>query len=119
MALQRKLLLIFANFWCFLLISVPDINAQLVYSVQYKSEADVKVYVAKYKSEADLVVWKAKYKSEVDGNKGVWFFTEYKSEAQKNIYFVQYKSEADLVIYFAEYKSEATWENKKKQQLMY
>lgn len=65
-------------------------KGQTVYSVQYKSEADVKVYVAKYKSEADLVVYKCKY-----------------------------KSEADLVIWFAEYKSEAGWQKKEKQHLMY
>lgn len=65
-------------------------KGQTVYSVQYKSEADVKVYVAKYKSEADLVVYKCKY-----------------------------KSEADLVIWLTEYKSEAGWQKKEKQHQMY
>ena len=40
-------------------------SAQTVYSVNYKSDADVKVYVANNKSDADLVVYKCKYKSEL------------------------------------------------------
>ena len=55
------------------------VQGQTVYSVKYKSEADVKVYVAKYKSEADLVVYKCKYKSEAEGNNGLWHFVKYKS----------------------------------------
>ena len=37
------------------------VQGQTVYSVKYKSEADVKVYVAKCKSEADLVIHFAEY----------------------------------------------------------
>ena len=37
-------------------------SGQVVYSTDYKSEAQVKVYVTKYKSEADLVVYKTTYK---------------------------------------------------------
>ena len=39
-------------------------NAQTIYTVDYKSQADVKVYVVKYESQADLVVYKVKYKSQ-------------------------------------------------------
>ena len=56
-------------------------RAQVVYSTDWKSEAQVKVYVTEYKSEADLIVYKTNWKSEVDAGKGIWYFTQYKSEA--------------------------------------
>ena len=94
-------------------------SAQTVYSVSYKSEADVKVYVTNYKSDADLVVYKCKYKSDAQGtNKGLWFFTDYKSDAKKKVYFVNYKSEADIVVYFSDYKSDAGWRNRSKMHKM-
>ena len=96
-----------------------SLKAQTVFSVDYKSDADVKVYVAKYKSDADLVVYKAKYKSDAGDNDGVWFFTDYKSDAKKKIFFVDYKSDADLVDFFADYKSDAGWKNSGKKHLMY
>ena len=94
-------------------------HAQTVYSVSYKSDADVKVYVTNNKSDADLVVYKCSYKSDAQGNKGLWHFVNYKSDAKKKIYFVEYKSDADLVIYFTNYKSDACWRRKEKQHLMY
>lgn len=94
-------------------------SAQTVYTVNYKSDADVKVYVASYKSDADLVVYKCKYKSDAEGNKGLWHWVNYKSDAKKTIYFVQYKSDADIVIYFTDYKSDAGWKNQSKMHLMY
>ena len=94
-------------------------SGQVVYSTDYKSEAQVKVYVTKYKSEADLVVYKTTYKSEADANKGIWFFTNYKSEAKKKIWFTDYKSEADIVVYFTTYKSEAGWKKNSKKHMMY
>lgn len=102
----------------FMLLSA-SLSAQTVFSVDYKSDADVKVYVAKYKSDADLVVYKAKYKSDAGDNDGVWFFCDYKSDAKKKIYFCEYKSDADLVVFFADYKSDAGWKNGSKKHLMY
>lgn len=103
-----------------LIIFLPDnASAQRVHSVNYRSDADVKVYVTQYRSEADLVVYKCQYRSDADGNKGLWYFTEYRSDAQKRIYFVDYKSDADLKIYFTNYRSEAGWQNKSKQHLLY
>ena len=89
-------------------------SAQTVYSVSYKSDADVKVYVTDTKSDADLVVYKCKYKSDAQGNNGLWFFTDYKSDAKKTVYFVEYKSDADIVIYFCDYKSDAGWRKRNK-----
>ena len=106
-------------FLLFALISAAAASAQTIYSVDYKSDADVKVYVAKYKSDADLVVYKCDYKSDAEGNKGLWYFCKYKSDAKKKVYFCDYKSDADLVVYFCDYKSDAGWRNKEKQHLMY
>jgi len=94
-------------------------RAQLVYSSDYKGEADVKVYVTEFKGEADLIVYKTKFKGEATGNKGIWFFTEFKGEAKKKIYFTEFKGEADIIIYFTEFKGEAGWKKKSKQQHMY
>ena len=93
-------------------------GAQTVYSVDYKSDADIKVFVSEYKSDADLVVYKTEYKSDATGNNGIWHFVKYKSDAKKKIYFVQYKSDADLIIYFSQWKSDAGWRNNSKKHLM-
>lgn len=94
-------------------------SAQLVFSVNYASQADVKVFVVEYESQADLVVYKAQYKSEAKGNEGLWHFVEYASQAQKKIFFVKHASQADLRVFFTPYKSKAGWRNKQKQQLMF
>lgn len=112
---MKKLILLLV----FVLAGAFAASAQIVYSAQYKSDADVKVYVTQYKSDADLVVYKCSYKSDAQDNKGLWYFAQYKSDAKKVIYFVDYKSDADLVIYFSEYKSDAGWRNNSKKHLMY
>ena len=78
-----------------------------------------KVYSVDYKSDADLVVYKVSYKSDASGNSGLWFFVDYKSDADKKVFFVDYKSDADLKIFFADYKSDAGWKNSSKKHLMY
>ncbi len=94
-------------------------NAQKVFSVNYKGDADIKVYVVDYKGDADLVVYKCKYKGDASGNKGLWHFVDYKGDADKKIYFVDYKGDADLKIYFADYKGDAGWRNDSKKHLIY
>ena len=106
-------------FLFFCLCSLSSLKAQTVYSVEYKSDAKVKVFVASYKSDADLVVYKCSYKSDATGNDGLWYFTGYKSDAKFPIYFCDYKSDADLVIFFADYKSDAGWKNASKKHLLY
>ena len=64
--------------------------SQKMHSVDYSSQADVKVYVVDYSSQAD-----------------------------KKIYFVDYSSQADLKIYFVEYRSQAGWRNNSKKHLLY
>lgn len=54
--------ILFVLFLC--LIAGFACKAQTVYTVNYKSDAKVKVYVTKYKSDADLVVYFADYKSD-------------------------------------------------------
>lgn len=106
-------------FLFFLFLSSNPYSAQTFYSVNYKSDAKIKVFVAKYKSDADLVVYKCAYKSDAIGNTGLWFFAKYKSDAKFPIFFCDYKSDADLVIFFADYKSDAGWKNAGKKHLLY
>ena len=113
--IMKTILSLLVLFFAFSLVG----KSQVVYSCNYKSDAQVKVYVAQYKSDADLVVYKCNYKSDATGNNGLWFFAEYKSDANKTIYFCEYKSDAELVIYFSEYKSDAGWINNSKKHLMY
>lgn len=63
---------------------------QVVFSTEWKSEADVVIYVS-----------------------------EWKSEAKKVIYFTEWKSEADVIIYFSDWKSEAGWKKSSKQHYFY
>ncbi len=42
--------------------------SQEVYSVNYESQADVKVFVVDYESQADLKVYKVAYSSQASGN---------------------------------------------------
>ncbi|MCR4681290.1 MAG: DUF6150 family protein [Bacteroidales bacterium] len=113
--IMKKILALFVV----LFLALCGLQAQVVYSCDYKYEADVKVYVTQYKYEADLVVYKCPYKYEATDNKGLWYFTNYKYEAKKKIYFTDYKYDADLVIYFSDYKYEAGWKKKEKMHLMY
>lgn len=115
-SLMKSSALIFL-FFC--LYSLSSMKAQTVYSVEYKSDAKVKVFVASYKSDADLVVYKCSYKSDATGNDGLWYFTSYKSDAKFPVYFCDYKSDADLIIFFADYKSDAGWKNTSKKHLLY
>lgn len=87
----------------------PSSHASIVFSTEWKSEADAKVYVTEWKSEADLIVYKTEWKSEADKNNGFWFFSEWKSESKK-IFFTEWKSEADIIIYYTTWKSEAGWQ---------
>ena len=98
---------------------VGALHSQNMFSVDYKSQADVNIFVVEYKSQADLLVYKVDYKSQAKGNEGLWYFVDYKSQADFNLYFVDYKSQADLKIYFVEYKSQAGWQSKEKKHLLY
>ena len=98
---MRLILGVFISLFCF-----SQLRSQVVYSTDWKSEAD-------------LIVFKTKWKSEAKGNDGIWFFTEWKSEAKKKIYFTEWKSEADIVVYFSEWKSESGWQKNSKKHLFY
>tara|TARA_B100001063_G_scaffold247315_1_gene292542 strand:- start:6158 stop:6490 length:333 start_codon:yes stop_codon:yes gene_type:complete len=103
----------------YLLFFSNSLFSQKIFSVDYKSQADINVFVTDYRSQADLLVFKLDYLSEVKGNQGLWHFVNYKSQADKKIYFVEYKSQADLNIFFVEYKSQAGWKNKSKKQFLF
>ncbi len=95
-------------------------SAQIIYSCDYKSDADLQVFVTEWKSDADLIVYKTKWKSDAGGkNNGIWYFTEWKSDANKKIFFTDWKSDADLIIYFSKWQSDAGWVKKNKEHLMY
>ena len=111
-SIMKKFILIF-------LLTTLYTYGQTLYSVEYKSQADVNIFVVDYKSQADLLVYKVDYKSQAKGNEGLWYFVEYKSQADFNIYFVDYKSQADLKIFFVDYKSQAGWQSKEKKHLLY
>ncbi|HOY91291.1 MAG TPA: DUF6150 family protein, partial [Bacteroidales bacterium] len=61
-----------------LLVSRIYLNSQIIYSTNYKYDADIVVYVTDYKYDADLIVYKCDYKYDAEGNNGLWYFTEYK-----------------------------------------
>jgi hypothetical protein len=110
--------LFFLLFSIFLLLSSTS-KAQVVFSTQYKYEADVKVFVSNFKYEADLIVFKTDHKYEADKNDGIWFFTEHKYEAKKSVFFTDYKYEADIVVFFTNHKYEAGWQSKQKIHFMF
>ena len=95
------------------------VRGQKGFSVDYESQADVKVFVVKYESQADLKVYKVKYESQAGDNDGKWFFVKYETQADKKIYFVKYESQADLKIFFVDYESQAGWRSNSKKHLFY
>jgi hypothetical protein len=113
--LRMKIILLFSS----ILILVSDTSAQTIFTVDYQSQADVKVFVVDFESRADLLVYKTKYRSEASDNEGLWHFVNYQSQAQKKIFFVKHQSQADLLIYFTPYKSKAGWRKSGKKQLLY
>jgi hypothetical protein len=100
------------------LISI-GLKGQSIYSVNYESQADVKVFVVQYESQADLKVYKVDYQSQVKGNEGLWYFVDYKSQSDKTIHFVKYESQADVKIFFVKYQSQAGWRNSSKKHFFY
>jgi len=82
-------------------------KSQVVYSTEWKSEANKKVYVTDNPAEADLIVFKSEWKSDAQKDSGIWFFTDFKTEADILVYYTEWRSEADLVICYTTYKEEA------------
>ena len=69
---------------CLIISSIT--KAQNVFSVEYASQADIKIYVADYESRADLSVFKVDYESRAGKNDGNWFFVDYASKADKKYF---------------------------------
>ena len=101
---------------CLMISSIT--KAQNVFSVEYASQADIKIYVADYESKSDLSVFKVDYESRAGNNDGNWFFVDYVSKADK-FFFVEYASQADIIIFFVDYSSRAGLNKKEKIQLFY
>ena len=95
------------------------VYSQKILSVDYVSQADVKVFVVDYPSQADLKVFKVDYANQAKGNKGLWYFVKYESQSDKKIFFVDYESQADLLIHFVENKSQSGWRTYSKIHLLY
>jgi hypothetical protein len=89
------------------LIGVRNAPAQVVYVVEYASQADVRLYRTNVRSQADIIVYPVAYRSQADAEKGLWFEATYASQADTKVYFVNYRSQADCVVYFASYRSQA------------
>ena len=45
--------------------------SQKIYSVEYKSQSDIKVFVVDYEYQSDLRVFKVDYQSQSKGNEGL------------------------------------------------
>jgi len=116
--LKAAILSIMALF-VFLSIGSSDSSAQMVFSVDYPNQADVKVYVVRYQNQADLNVFRVQYRNQAGRNNGLWFFTDYRNQADKKIYFVDYPNQADLKIHFVRYRNQAGWRSNTRKHLMF
>ena len=64
------------------ILIIPFLSfGQNIFSVEYSSQADLKVYVVNYLSQADLAVYKVDYLSQSSGNEGRWYFVDYASRS--------------------------------------
>ena len=102
---------------CLMISSIT--KAQKVFSVEYASQADIKIYVADYESKSDLSVFKVDYESRAGNNDGNWFFVDYVSKADKKIFFVEHASQADIIIFYVDYSSRVGWNKKEKIHFFY
>ena len=105
--------------FAFLSLGSSGSSAQMVYSVDYPNQADVRVYVVRYQNQADLNVFRVQYRNQAGTNNGLWFFTDYPNQADKKIYFVDYPNQADLNIHFVRYRNQAGWRSNARKHLMY
>lgn len=96
-------------------------EAQKIYSVDNRYQADVKVFVVDHEYQADLVVYKTdkNYRAKKSENKGIWFFTPNVYQADKKVFFVDYEYQADLKVYFTDKEYRAGWKKNDKKPLMY
>ena len=93
--------------------------SQNIFSVENKSQSDIKVFVVEYESQCDLKVFKVKHESQGKGNEGLWYFVKYPSQSDKKIFFVEHESQCDLKIFFVKYQSLSGWINSSKKHLLY
>ena len=61
------------------MLTCTIVYSQTLFSVDYASQAEVKVFVVDYPSQADLKVFKVDYASQAKGNEGLWYFVEHES----------------------------------------
>jgi len=61
-------------FFSFSFFIIFQSQSQKMYSVDYSSQADVKVFVVDYESQADLKVYKVDYSSQAGKNDGQLVF---------------------------------------------
>ncbi len=101
--MKASKLLLFTAF----VIFITEVKSQVIYTTDWKNEANKKVYVTENPSEADIIVFKSDWKSDAQKDSGIWFFTEWKTEADILVYYTEWRSEADLVICYTTYKEEA------------
>ena len=81
-------------------------QAQTMYEVQYKSQADLLVYEVEYPEQADIRYYQVKYKSQVNEHKNHWYWVQYESQADYTIYWVKYPTQADRLVYQVQYPTE-------------
>lgn len=96
------------------------VKAQIIYTTETPTTANLNVYVVTTPTIADLIVYKAPNQiyPGVSGNEGIWYFTSIPTIADKTIYFVNTPTIADLKIYYTEIPTEAGWQNESKKHLM-
>ena len=102
---------------CIWFFSVTLSKAQIVYTVDRPSDADVVVYVVDDESKCDLKVFFVEEKSQL-GKQGVWMGTFNKDEAAKKIYITLDEAEAQLKIFVVDDESKTGWVNEDKKKLI-
>ena len=88
------------------LVTCQTAEAQTMYEVKYRSQADLLLYEVKYASQADIRYYPVQYRSLANERKNHWYWTQYPAQAKYKVYWVKYRSQADRVVYEVQYHTQ-------------
>ena len=89
-----------------LLMTCQPAQAQTMYEVKYKSQANLLLYEVDYPSQAHIKYYVVQYKSQAKESKNHWYWVDYPSQAKYKVWWVKYKSQADKLVYKVKYPSQ-------------
>jgi len=100
--------------WCGIVMTIllllatqcTPIQAQTIYEVEYKSQANIILYKTQYQSQADYSYYITAYPSQANTSRNHWYQVPYKSQAELLVWWTRHPNQAHHKVWQAKYPSE-------------